>query len=345
MPACGRTDAGRGRPDRGNVLLRARSAEGRGRRRLGRRVETASFRMGVQGQARRSRRRLQPAPAVRPRTGKPAVADRLRHGAVPHPHQLDQQREHDARVHARRSGGRGEPRPAQMGDVGSGAVASGREPAGAHRAGGDGVRDAGAVVARARARGAFGGAFREPPGVLHVRGGCGPAARRHVHPDAGTGAEAAGGVRGSGARTVRGDGDGRTRRVRAGVVVQRRVVRRRCRPAAGEGRDRGGARSGGARLVGDRPVDPGHAVRTRAGPGQAFATRRPLHGPRQDHADRGPGDRPTLARGMGGDEGRHRRPSRTGGGVGPGSCADAAAWGGRTALPGVSRTAAGLRRA
>ena len=27
-------------------------------------------------------------------------------------------------------------------------------------------------------------AFRQPDGVLHVRGGCGSAARRHVHPDA-----------------------------------------------------------------------------------------------------------------------------------------------------------------
>ena len=88
-------------------------------------------------------------------------------------------------------------------------------------------------------------------------------------------------------RPVRRDGGaGRAGRLRAGGVVQRRAVRRRCRPAAGTGRDRDGPQGGGARLVGDRPVDPGHAVREGARPGQALAARGALHRPGQDHADR-----------------------------------------------------------
>ena len=42
----------------------------------------------------------------------------------------------------------------------------------------------GAIVAGQRPRTANGGALRKPAGVLHVRRGCGPAAGRHVHPDA-----------------------------------------------------------------------------------------------------------------------------------------------------------------
>ena len=48
-------------------------------------------------------------------------------------------------------------------------------------AGGEGVRDAGAGVAGARARPAGGGAFRQPAGLLHVRRGRGAAAERDVH--------------------------------------------------------------------------------------------------------------------------------------------------------------------
>ena len=47
--------------------------------------------------------------------GEPAVADRLRHGAVPHPHQLDEQRQPDAQVRAGRLGRRGDARPAGSG--------------------------------------------------------------------------------------------------------------------------------------------------------------------------------------------------------------------------------------
>ena len=58
------------------------------------------FRLGVQGPSRQPRRGVQPVAAIRPGAGQPATTDRLGHGAVPHPHQLDQQRERDPRVHA-----------------------------------------------------------------------------------------------------------------------------------------------------------------------------------------------------------------------------------------------------
>ena len=49
-------------------------------------MEASSLRLGVQGQARRPRRRVRPATAVRSGPGEPAAVDRLRHAAVPHPH-------------------------------------------------------------------------------------------------------------------------------------------------------------------------------------------------------------------------------------------------------------------
>jgi len=117
------------------------------------------------------------------RTPKVPLAARVR--------SLDEQRQPDSRVRARRSRGRRHPRQAQVGDVRPGTAPTGREPAGADRARGGDVRGAGAVVARARPRAAGGGALRQPPGVLHVRRGRGPAARRHVHPHAAAGAETA----------------------------------------------------------------------------------------------------------------------------------------------------------
>ena len=47
--------------------------------------------------------------------GEPAAADRLRHGAVSDPHQLDEQRQPDARVRAGRLGRRVDARPAEVG--------------------------------------------------------------------------------------------------------------------------------------------------------------------------------------------------------------------------------------
>ena len=70
--------------------------KGHGRRRLGRRLEAALLRVGVQGAARGPRRRLRPTPVVLAGAGETAAADRLRHGAVPDPHELDEQRQPDA---------------------------------------------------------------------------------------------------------------------------------------------------------------------------------------------------------------------------------------------------------
>ena len=53
------------------------------------------------------------------------------------------------------------------------------------------------------------------------------------------------------------------------------------------------------RLGPDRSLDLRHAVRARPRPGQAQPARRPLHRPRQDHADRRAGRRRAAARRMG----------------------------------------------
>ena len=63
---------------------------------------------------------VQPIAAVRAGAGEPAAADRLGHGAVPNPHQLDEQRERDPRVRARGPCRCGQPRQAEVGDVGPG---------------------------------------------------------------------------------------------------------------------------------------------------------------------------------------------------------------------------------
>ena len=114
----GMNGAGRGGPDGRDVLLRAGRAEGHGRRRLGGRLEAVPLRLGVQGAARGPRRRLRPAPAVFAGAGEPAAVDRFRHGAVPDPHELDEQRQHDARVRAPGPGRRGDARPAEVGVLG-----------------------------------------------------------------------------------------------------------------------------------------------------------------------------------------------------------------------------------
>ena len=182
---------------------------------------------------------------------------------------LDQQRQPDIRVRAGRPGRRGRARQAEVGALGPGTPAARRDAADAHRARRGSLRVTGARIAGARPRPAGGRAFRQPAGVLHVRRGRRPAAERHVHADARAGAAAAGSVRRACPRPVRRDGDGRPDRLRGGRLVRRRAVRRRFGAAAGEDRDRDGARDGGPGLVGDRPVDPGHAVRARAGSPQA----------------------------------------------------------------------------
>ena len=185
VPAAGRADAGRGGPGRRDVLLRAGRAQGHRRRRLGRRLEAPSLRLGVQGPARRPGRRVRAAPAVRAGAGEPAAADRLRHVAVPHPHQLDEQRQQDLRVRPGRPRRRGGTRQAQVGVLRSRAAAARRNSAVADRARRGILRHGGPGAARARPRPAPGRALRQPARVLHVRRRRGPAARSHVHADAG----------------------------------------------------------------------------------------------------------------------------------------------------------------
>ena len=232
-----------------------------------------------------------------------------------------------------------------MGDVRARAPQAGRKPAGADRARGGDLRRARAIVAGAWSRPAGGRAFREPAGVLHVRRRCRPAARQHVHPDAGARAQAAGGVPEPCAGPLRRDGHRRQGRVRGGGAFQRRALRRRYRVAAGQSRDRDHAQGSGARLVRDRPLDPGHAVRARARPGQALATRCALHRPREDHAHRRAGGHPPVACGVGDGKGRDCRGSRPRNRGQVETSADAPTCRGGAAAARLPRTSAGLHRA
>ena len=136
-----------------------------------------------------------------------------------------------------------------------------------------------------------GGAFRQPSGVLHVRRGCGPAARSTCSPGCCEQAQrtAAGGVRGPG----------------------RATCSARCQPAGGSGSRRwrwfnGGLFDDDAALPLEAADEIDTALKAAADldwseidpsilgtlfergldPGQALAARRALHRPRQDHADR-----------------------------------------------------------
>ena len=67
--ACGR------RSDRRALLFRTRSAQRRGARRTGRRLEAAPRRLGVQGQSHQPRHASQTAPAIYLGTGEPLASD------------------------------------------------------------------------------------------------------------------------------------------------------------------------------------------------------------------------------------------------------------------------------
>ena len=162
---------------------------------MGRCLEATPLRLGVQGAASRPGRGVRAVAAVRAGAGEPTAADRLRHDAVPDPHELDEHRQPDTRVQARGSRRGEDAGPAQMGVLESRSPSARRDPAVAHRARGCIVRIGGSGAARARPRPAGGGPFREPARVLHVRRRRRPAARRDVHPDAGAGTTHAGTVR------------------------------------------------------------------------------------------------------------------------------------------------------
>ena len=345
VPAARRADAGRGRPDWRGVLLRARRSQGHRRRRLGRCLEAPPLRLGVQGQAGRSRRRVRPAAAVCVGAGESAAADRLRHAAVPYPHQLDEQRQQDLRVRPGRPGRRGGAGQAQVGVLRSRAAAAGREPAIAHRARRGVLRDGRAGAARAGPRPAPGRTLRQPARLLHVRRRRGPAARPHVHADAGAGAAGARALRGPRRRSVPCDGSRGPGRLRDGRLVQRRAVRRRHDSAAGEVRRRCRAGRVEPRLVRNRPVDSRHAVRARSRPRQARSARRALHRPRQDHAACRAGSDPSLACRVDGREGRGRRRAGACGGRQVACRPHQAPERGRAAVPGVPQPVAGVHGA
>ena len=113
-------------------------------------------------------------------------------------------------------------------------------------------------------RSAGGGALRQPARLLHVRRRRRPASGPHFHADATACATRSGALHRAGRLCVRGDGHRRSRRLRDCGLVQRRLVRRQHDAADGEVRHRDGAGAVGPGLVGDRPVDPRHAVRDAA---------------------------------------------------------------------------------
>ena len=249
----GRTDTGRSRPHRRALLLRARGAQGHRRRRLGRRVEATLLRLGIQGPTGGPRRRLQSAAAVRASTREPAAADRFGHGAIPHPHQLDEQRQPDPRVHAGGPCRRRRPRQAQAGDVGPGTAPARREPTSTDRTRRGDVRGTGTVTARTGPQTAARGALRQPAGVLHVRRRRRIAPGQHVQPDARARAQTPRRIHRTVARSIRRNGGRRANRIRGGGVVQRGPVRRRrnavVRARGDRRRAKGPPRSTGRRSI------------------------------------------------------------------------------------------------
>ena len=147
VPTPRRADARRCRPHRRALLLRTRGTQRHRRRRLGGRVEAPLLRVGVQGQARQPRHRVQPAAPVRTGAREPAAPHRLRHGAVPNPHELDKQHQRHPRVRARRSHRRARPRQTQVGDFRPRAAPTRREPPSAHGTRSGDVRGSGAGAA------------------------------------------------------------------------------------------------------------------------------------------------------------------------------------------------------
>ena len=103
---------------------------------------------------------------------------------------------------------------------------------------------------------------------------------------------------------------GRQGRLRAHRVVQRRHLRRRQRAAAERNGHRVALSAANRNWSEHRPVDHGHPVRARPRPRQAQPARRPLHRPRQDHADRQPGDRRAADARVGGEARRDRGQDR-----------------------------------
>ena len=236
VPHARRADADRSRPHRRALLLRARRAEGLGRRRLGRRVEARPLRLGVQRPARQPGRRLPAAAAIRAGAGKPAAADRLRPAAASastragptasaRPTRFDLEDLRDAATRNKLKWALSDPEQLRPGET---------RQALTERAAQRFATLAQSLRYR-RPRSAGSGPLRQPAGLLHVRRGRGPPARQPLHPHAGARASCRparvsptwrSNLFGAMSR-------GRPRRVRGGGVVRRRALRRRRRPAAG----------------------------------------------------------------------------------------------------------------
>ena len=123
-----------------------------GERWLGRCLAAQLLRLGIQEAARRPGRRASPAAALCRAAGQSAAAGGLRHRPDRHPHQLDQRGHRDARNPAGGADQSAAAAAAEMGVLGSRAIAPGTHAPGADRAGGGGVRRTGAAAAGARAR-------------------------------------------------------------------------------------------------------------------------------------------------------------------------------------------------
>ena len=248
---------------------------------------------------------------VRAGAGEPAAADRVRHGAVPDPHQLDEQRQPDARVRARRSGRCGDTRQAEVGVLRPRTSAARRDPAVAHRARGGVVRVRRPGAARARSRSAGGRALRQPARLLHVRRRCGPAAPPHVRADAGASATHPEKLHRPYHHALPGNGQRRFGWHRTCRLVQRRAVRRRRNSAAGAVRHRYRTLGVETRLVGNRPIDSRHAIRAGPRSRQARPARGALHRSGQDHAARRASGDQAAARRLERGEDRDRRRAGT----------------------------------
>ena len=242
--------------------------------------------------------------AVRAGAGESAAADRLRHAAVPHPHQLDQLRQQDLRVWPRRPDRRGDTRQAPSGRFSD---PERLRPGETRQSLTERAAASFATVAQAlRERG------HDPQAVAHFvnrlvfcmfADDVGPAAQSHVHADAGAGAANPRALRRPCRRSVPGDGSRRPGRLRDGRVVQRRTVRRR-RDSAAEQSDIDAVLA--ASNLDWSEIDPsilGTLFERGTRPGQTRPARRALHRPRQDHADRRASGDPPVARRVGRGEG------------------------------------------
>ncbi len=169
--AAGPAQAGRGRPRRHLVHLRARRAEDRRRQGLGRRLDARPLRLGVQGQAQGPQGGLHATAALPRGPGEPAAAGRLRHGPLRGPHQLHRHGQADPRLRPGRPGRPGQPRRPPQALHRARLAAARHHQREDHRRGGRAVRRTGRRDASEGDRAAAGRPLPDEAHVLHVRRG------------------------------------------------------------------------------------------------------------------------------------------------------------------------------